>query len=761
MGLTAFTLDALIKLDDSSFKSGLAKAESSCKGLGDKIEKFGNGLKKVGKVALATIGTASVAVGKLALDSVKAYSEYEQLVGGVETLFGTSAQTIQEYNKMVGITQKSSVKEMEASYEKFQSLKRAEQTVLDNAHTAYKRAGVDANTYMATVTSFSASLLQSLKGDTEKSAEIADMAMVDMADNANKMGTDITSIQNAYQGFAKQNFTMLDNLKLGYGGTRSEMQRLLKDAEKIQKQQGKNVKYSINNLSDIYEAIHVIQDEMGITGTTAKEAENTIQGSTAMMKAAWMNLKIAMVDPNADIGQAINDMIDSAKIALKNWSPAVKQALVGIGTVIGELAPVISNELPDLLTDIMPGLVDAGVAICVALANALIENAPIIIDGFGRIFQAVGESLIESDSPIVSAIGKALKFIGDLIRDPQGTLARAWDKIKEIGAQVWDSIKEVATTAWDAVSEWWGNIVAKVSHAWDEVARWFDENVWQPIKNYYEAVWGVVSALWGSITSSISHAWSEVARWFDENVWQPIKEFFDPIWTAISGLWGSITGSLIHAWGEVARWFDENVWQPIKTFFQPVIDLISQLWGDISGSVSSAWSTVESILEPIFSALEKIFTPVVGLVTSIWEGIKGIFDYDGRTANINVRVNEVADKYGIDPDEITEQMFEEEGLVPTAGWFGNAKGNWSIPYDNYPALLHRNEMVLTASQARRYRGGDGAGIDLGALTGAIVSAVRQGMDGAQVNSYLDGRKVTDEVSRILGNSVQARRFAGA
>lgn len=722
MGVTAFALNALIKLDDSEFKSGLAKAEKSCKGFGDKLGKIGSGIAKVGKAGLAMIGGASVAVGKLALDAVNAYSNYEQLVGGVETLFGTAGQSLEEYQKKIGITEKSTQKDIDASIEKYNSLQRAQDLVMDNAHTAYKRAGVDANTYMETVTSFSASLLQSLKGDTEKSAEIADMAMVDMADNANKMGTDMGAIQSAYQGFAKQNYTMLDNLKLGYGGTKTEMQRLLKDAEKIQKENGKNVKYSINNLSDIYEAIHVVQTEMGITGTTAKEAENTIQGSTAMMKSAWMNLKIAMVDPNADIGQAISDMIDSAKVALKNWAPAIKQALMGIGSVISELAPIISSELPGILTDILPGLIDSAVAICSALATAIVENAPLIIDGFGRVFQAVGESLIKSDSPIVSAIGQALKFIGDLIRDPQGTLTKAWDKIKEIGAQVWESIKQTATSAWEAVSEWWGNITAKVSHAWDEVARWFDENVWQPI-----------------------------------------QKFFEPIWTAISGLWGSIKSSIVHAWDEVARWLDENVWKPIKSFFQPVFDIVSGLWGDISGNVERAWNTVAEVLRPIFDTLNSIFEPVVNLVTSIWNTLSSIFGLEDKEIHIRTYYEE----YGVNPqNKEYPNAFSSSGaqLGDTGNDRGqnmvhtHAKGSWSIPFDDYPALLHRNEMVLTASQARRYREG-GAGFDLGAMTEAIVSAVRQGMSGAQVNSYLDGKKVTDEVSRRLGNGVQKRRFA--
>ena len=215
---------------------------------------FGNAVKKVGAtvgkafvVGLAAAGAAIVKIGK---DAIEAFSDYEQLVGGVETLFGSSAST-----------------------------------VIKNATNAFKTAGLSTNEYMETVTAFSASLLQSLEGDTEEAAKKADMAITDMADNANKMGTSIDSIQNAYQGFAKQNYTMLDNLKLGYGGTKEEMQRLLEDAQKIS-----GIKYDISSYSDIVDAIHVVQTEMGITGTTAKEASSTIQGSFSAMKSAWKNV---------------------------------------------------------------------------------------------------------------------------------------------------------------------------------------------------------------------------------------------------------------------------------------------------------------------------------------------------------------------------------------------------------------------------------------------------------------------------------------
>lgn len=296
------------------------------------------------------LGSAMVDVGKQALGS---YADYEQLIGGVETLFGDSANVVEGY-----------------------------------ANNAYKTAGLSANEYMETVTSFSASLLQSLNGDTAKSAEVADMAITDMADNANKMGTSMDSIQNAYQGFAKQNYTMLDNLKLGYGGTKSEMERLLADAEKIS-----GVKYDISNLNDVYSAIHVIQTEIGITGTTQKEASQTISGSIASMKSAYSNFLTGLANGNADMGQLITNLVDSVITAGDNILPVVDQIASSVMEVLPELLNNIIEHLPQFLeagTNILnslisgiqnnlPAIMNAVMQIVTTLVNTLIQNLPQIL----------------------------------------------------------------------------------------------------------------------------------------------------------------------------------------------------------------------------------------------------------------------------------------------------------------------------------------------------------------------------------------------
>ncbi len=295
--------------------------------------------------SVKALGSAMLEVGKSALSS---YSEYEQLVGGVDTLFEESSKTVQNY-----------------------------------ANNAYKTAGMSANEYMSTVTSFSASLLQSLNGDTAKSAEVADMAITDMADNANKMGTSMEMIQNAYQGFAKQNYTMLDNLKLGYGGTKTEMERLLADASKLSGQ-----KYDISSLNDVYEAIHVVQTEMGITGTTAKEASSTIQGATSSMKSAWQNFMTGLADGNSDISGLITNLVDSVVTVGENVMP-----------VISQIVESVMSSLPEILNKIieyMPSFLEQGVNILNSLIQGIQSNLPAIMNAVMQIVTTLTSTILQN-----------------------------------------------------------------------------------------------------------------------------------------------------------------------------------------------------------------------------------------------------------------------------------------------------------------------------------------------------------------------------
>lgn len=319
--------------ETKKLEKDINSVESKLKSIFSRISDIAGTALKGAKVA---VGTATTALTKLVTASVNAYAEYEQLVGGVDTLFKNSSKKLQQY-----------------------------------ANEAYKTAGLSANEYMSTVTSFSASLLQSLGEDTEKAADYANQALIDMSDNANKMGTDMESIQCAYQGFAKQNYTMLDNLKLGYGGTKEEMERLLADAQKLT-----GVEYDISSFADVTQAIHAVQTELDITGTTSKEASSTIQGSINSVKGSWNNLLVGITNSDADFDKLINNIVDTVTIAGENIMPAVESVLIGVTKLVSELFPLIAEEVPKLIAEILPQLMQTGIAITYTLLAGIQQNLP-------------------------------------------------------------------------------------------------------------------------------------------------------------------------------------------------------------------------------------------------------------------------------------------------------------------------------------------------------------------------------------------------
>lgn len=329
-----FDLSAKLTLDASEYESGMQRSEGLGRRFAESISARTVAIGQVlGNFASKAIASVANLTKDLVQNSIKAYANYEQLVGGVETLFGAGGRSLEEYVKDVGNASDKTIA-------KYDSLMRAQEAVMKNAQQAYKTAGMSANEYMETATSFAASLVHSLLGNTENAAMYADMAVQDMADNANKMGTSIEAIQNAYQGFAKQNYTMLDNLKLGYGGTKAEMERLLNDAFKISGR-----KFNISSLADIYEAIHVIQQELGITGTTAKEAENTISGSVNMLKASWENLMTAFGDPDADLNARIDELTYSLGKVAHNLFPVFTRTMGNMWDTLKKAA----GKLPGLV----------------------------------------------------------------------------------------------------------------------------------------------------------------------------------------------------------------------------------------------------------------------------------------------------------------------------------------------------------------------------------------------------------------------------
>ena len=371
--------------NEKAIKEGGKAAEES----GSKLEGFGKVLKTVGVALGAVAVAAGAAAVKLGKEVIAAYADYEQLVGGVDTLFKDSSQEIQQY-----------------------------------AANAYKTAGLSANEYMETVTGFSASLIQSLGGDTEKAAKYADMAITDMSDNANKMGTDMSSIQNAYQGFAKQNYTMLDNLKLGYGGTKQEMERLLADAEKIS-----GVKYDISSYADVVEAIHVMQESMDIAGTTAKEAEATISGSVNALKSAVSNLVVGFGDADADMELLCRNMADAFKTVIANVAPVIENiaaalptALDALLTAVGDLLPTLLDTVAKLfsqvlktLLSLLPQLIPAAVSAVMTVVNALIENLPLIIDAAVQLVSSLVNGIANALPVLIEALPQIITGIVDFL----------------------------------------------------------------------------------------------------------------------------------------------------------------------------------------------------------------------------------------------------------------------------------------------------------------------------------------------------------
>ena len=362
------------------------------KGAVDGMKKLGGTLAKVGGAGVKAIGTSvaatTVAVGALAAASVKAYAENEQLIGGVDTLFGESSKKLQNY-----------------------------------ANEAYKTAGMSANSYMAAVTSFSASLLQGLGGDTAKAADYANQALIDMSDNANKFGTDMEAIQVAYQGFSKQNFTMLDNLKLGYGGTKTEMERLLEDAQKLS-----GVKYDVTNFADVTKAINVIQTELGITGTTAKEASTTITGSLTSVKAAFDNLLVGLAG-GVDLSPLIDNLVTSIGTAFNNLLPVVSQSLLGIDKLIRKLFPVIVEQLPVLFEEILPQFLELGGFIFESISKGLLDNMDSIVFFTNQLV-----SMILNGLPMFLDVGLQIltAFIQGMLDNVDGLTATITDVLTQI-----------------------------------------------------------------------------------------------------------------------------------------------------------------------------------------------------------------------------------------------------------------------------------------------------------------------------------------
>ncbi len=650
-----------------------SKMSSVMKGIGSSAIKVGKGLAVAG-------AAAATAVTALVSKSVGAFADYEQLTGGVETLFGAGGRSVEEYAQSVG----KSVSDIQGKYD---SLMSAQNVVLENANKAYMTAGMSANEYMDTVTGFSASLISSLGGDTNKAADYANSALVDMSDNANKMGTDMESIKNAYQGFAKQNYTMLDNLKLGYGGTQEEMKRLLSDAEKLTGQ-----RYDISSFADITQAIHAIQTQMDITGTTAKEASTTISGSWGSLKAAFQNVLVGLTTGGDMFDQSLDALINTAVTFGQNIIPAIKGALSGVGYLIEGLAPVIGETIPPLINDLAPTLANSAVSLISSLVNGLTQNATqfseclsnMIIVAVAGISTVVPQ-LLDAASKIVSNLMQGLTNSMPQIVNGAVTLIEGLVNglVNNIPLLIMGAVQLVASLANGLIAnlpriiDAGVNLITGIVSASYSMMPQIIQNGMQLVVNLavglVRAIPQLIAAL-PRITGAIVKEFKSV-NWFDlglqliKSIWEGIKSIGSEMWNGVkektSELWGGVKNVVSEKLNNIKSAYDAHggglkgatfaAIEGVKEYYRTGYDAINQLTGGKLGEVVNA---VGEKMEVVKGKFSEAFGNVKNTVMTIFENIK-----NGITEKISAAVNKVKEIFGSIADKVSEVWGKIKGII--------------------------------------------------------------------------------------------------
>ena len=650
-----------------------SKMSSVMKGIGSSAIKVGKGLAVAG-------AAAATAVTALVSKSVGAFADYEQLTGGVETLFGAGGRSVEEYAQSVG----KSVSDIQGKYD---SLMSAQNVVLENANKAYMTAGMSANEYMDTVTGFSASLISSLGGDTNKAADYANSALVDMSDNANKMGTDMESIKNAYQGFAKQNYTMLDNLKLGYGGTQEEMKRLLSDAEKLTGQ-----RYDISSFADITQAIHAIQTQMDITGTTAKEASTTISGSWGSLKAAFQNVLVGLTTGGDMFDQSLDALINTAVTFGQNIIPAIKGALSGVGYLIEGLAPVIGETIPPLINDLAPTLANSAVSLISSLVNGLTQNATqfseclsnIIIVAVAGISTVVPQ-LLDAASKIVSNLMQGLTNSMPQIVNGAVTLIEGLVNglVNNIPLLIMGAVQLVASLANGLIAnlpriiDAGVNLITGIVSASYSMMPQIIQNGMQLVVNLavglVRAIPQLIAAL-PRITGAIVKGFKSV-NWFDlglqliKSIWEGIKSIGSEMWNGVkektSELWGGVKNVVSEKLNNIKSAYDAHggglkgatfaAIEGVKEYYRTGYDAINQLTGGKLGEVVNA---VGEKMEVVKGKFSEAFGNVKNTVMTIFENIK-----NGITEKISAAVNKVKEIFGSIAEKVSDVWGKIKGII--------------------------------------------------------------------------------------------------
>lgn len=676
-------------------------------GISGALGKMGSVAGGVAKGISVGIGVASTAIVGLGKQAVNAYGEYEQLVGGVETLFKENAST-----------------------------------VITNASNAYKTAGMSANEYMTTVTSFSASLLQSLGNDTVKASEMADMAITDMSDNANKMGTSMEMIQNAYQGFAKQNYTMLDNLKLGYGGTKTEMERLLADAQAIS-----GIKYDISSYADVVDAIHVIQTEMGITGTTAKEASSTIQGSIASMKSAWTNLLTGLSDPTQNLDQLIDNLVNSITTVGANLMPRITLVLDGVVKLVSELAPKLVAEIPKIVSQVLPSILSGAIKIVDGIVQALPQLIgtlvsmlptllPMLIDGIVNMIVTLASSFADIIQPIIDNLPEIIISIVDALISNlpaliQGCINLVIGIVSALPQIIMALIKAIPTIIVSIVEALFSampilldGFIAIFGGAWDVICGIFTpvidffgglfsnvvnviSEVFTPVLNVMGAVWNGIQAVFAPAIALFSGIFNGVVNAI-KNIFTPIVNFFSSIFSlavntirtvfsAVTGIAGAIWNSVKNVFAGVGNFFSgifSKAVSIIKSVFNPIVDFFSGIWSKITGIFSKVGEVVgKAITNVVGKAVNTVLSVAVSII-------------NGFISAINLAISCINAIPGVELDKLKKldvpQM--EKGGVLKKGQVGLLEGNGAeavVPLEKNLGWLTRIADMLDERMAGR------------------------------------------------------------
>lgn len=569
--------------------------------IGDGIKKTLSTAAKVGGAAVAAIGIATVAIGKKALD---AYADYEQLAGGIDTLFKGSAAKVKAY-----------------------------------ANEAYKSAGVSANRYMEITTSFAASLISSLGGDTAKAAEMADMAVRDMSDNANKMGTAVETVQEAYQSLARGNYAMLDSLKLGYGGTKAELQRLLADAEKFAAAQGEMRDFSIDSYADIVEAIHIVQDEMGITGTTAKEAEQTISGSINAMKASWDNWLAGLGNSDVDMSVLTDELVGSVITVGNNVIPRMGEIMTSLGQVVRERAPGVAIALREALISLLPEAVQGpmreaftGIDGIVGELAGLFEGnlAPAanaargVFEAIGSGVQIFGQAVNDLVLPAIEQLSPAFEYFFEAIQNAQPLL----EFLANVFGVVLASAISVAVQMFGGLVTAAGVVINGLQQLYDFIVGFVQGVVTfftVDLPNGINALIQWFAQLPGNIAAFLLMVIANVAAWVGNmasNAANAGSQFVSNVVNFITSLPGNIASFLGQVISRVGSWVGEMASGAARAASQFASSLINGL-ASIPGQVVSIGSNiVQGMINGVTGAAGSLIGAVKGAVGNAIDGAK-------------------------------------------------------------------------------------------------------------------------------------------